>query len=71
MKIFYVYKIKYSCYTENRGMIIVARDWKKAKGIAMDKWKDQNRSNVEVEEIKVSEGIICDTDYILNTDKFN
>jgi hypothetical protein len=72
VSLYYVYKKKYFEYSENRGLIVKSESWERAKGIAMDYWKDQSKSNIEVEEIEdIKEGIICYTDYIMNDMKYN
>lgn len=64
MKLYYVYKEEYCHYSSNRGSLVYAKDWQTAKGIVMADWNYKDRKNVKVEEVNISEGIICDTDYI-------
>jgi hypothetical protein len=71
---YYVYKREWSSYVENRGVLIVSNNPNRAKGIAMAKmyWNDYPKKDIIVEEITpVSEGVICVTDSILNTTKYN
>lgn len=63
--LFYVYKKKWCRYTEHRGMIVNALNWRHAKGIAIDKWGkgNNNKKNIFVQELNVHEyGILCHTD---------
>ncbi len=63
MKLFHVYKKNWCPDMENRGLIIRTTTWQRAKGIAMDYWKDQSKDNLFVKEHKiVDEGIVCPTD---------
>ena len=74
MKMYYVYKKEWCGYVENRGVLIVSDNPNRAKGIAMARmyWNDYPKKDIIVEEIDtVSEGVICITDKVENTTKYN
>lgn len=71
MKLFYVYKIEYCEYSEDKGLIVQSTDWKRAKGIAMASWGNQDRNNIIVQELESEEGIICATDNCNINKKYN
>lgn len=74
MPLYYVYKEEWSHYVESRGMIVKSTSKNRAKGIAMAKGlgSDEPKSNIKVEELEpIKEGIICVTDYTINSTEYN
>lgn len=74
MKLYYVYKKEWSSYVENRGVLIVSNSLNRAKGIAIARmyWDNYPKKDIIVEEVNiVSEGVICITDNVENTMKYN
>ena len=78
MRMYFVYKENYCQYTEERGVIVKSNSPERAKGIAMDhmNWfwggRDKNKSMIKVEEIEqLDEGVICRTDSLINSTKWN
>lgn len=75
MPMFYVYKKEWDHYVENRGYIVIASSWQRAKGIAINKiGNDVVRKNILVREIidgEEYEGILCATDGIMGTKKLS
>ena len=74
MKMYYVYKKEWCVYSEHRGVLVTSDNPNRAKGIAMVRmlWNDYPKEDIIVEEIDVvSEGVVCATDNIDNTMKYN
>lgn len=74
IKLFYVYKNEWDSYMENRGYIVVAGTWQKAKGIARERMGlDEDKKNILVKEIIdiETQGILCATNGIMGSNKLS
>lgn len=67
MPLFYVYKKEFDRYSENQGWVVIAKDWKTAKGIALADTlrSDEDKKNIEVKEIDMTtQRVVCSTNYV-------
>lgn len=63
MPLFHVYKKEWCEHSETRGLLVRTTTWQRAKGIAMEYWKDQQKENILVKKYEdIEEGIICPID---------
>ena len=56
LKLWKVSQVNFCKYSETQGCIVVAKNWHRAKGMALNKypyWKEKRKDNIVVEEVVI------------------